>query len=265
MGELIEKTRAYVEDYMKGYDPSHDYSHLLRVRQTAHNIEADQRTKYPNLVIDSTVVTLSALLHDVGDRKYVKDYENAATLVRDTLLKFGASEELADKVQLICTNVSWSSEVQSEENKAAVAKMCVDIPELAIVQDADRLDSIGATGVARVFAFSGAKCHERGLSIRHFHEKLLHIVGRMKTQLGNELAEEQTERLRVFLGWWKIETDDVEGLPAEIDRQEEAEKQKWKAVEEERKKWANGSSKNTEDDSDAKDMSWITRTGLQEA
>ncbi|QDS72311.1 hypothetical protein FKW77_007504 [Venturia effusa] len=255
MEQLIEKTRSHVEEYMKSYDPSHDYSHLLRVRQTAHNIEADQRARYPDLNIDSTVVTLSALLHDVGDRKYVKKGENAATLVRDTLLRFGAPPDLADKVQLICTNVSWSSEVKTPENEKVVAKMCRDIPELAIVQDADRLDSIGATGIARLFAFAGAQCHERGLSTGHFNEKLLHIATRMKTKLGKKLAEEQTERLRVFLEWWKIETDNVEGLSEEIARQEKAEREKWKAVEEEKKSWANGITRKTEGDSEAKDIS----------
>ncbi|TID20650.1 hypothetical protein E2P81_ATG05283 [Venturia nashicola] len=236
MQQLIEKTRAHVETYMTTYDPSHDYSHLLRVRQTALDIEADQRIKFPELNIDSTVVILSALLHDVGDRKYVKGHEHAATLVRDTLLGLGAPFDLANKVQLICTNVSWSSEVKSGESKKAVAALCTEIPELAIVQDADRLDSIGATGIARVFAFSAAKCHERGLSTRHFHEKLLILVDRMKTPLGKNLAKEQTERLRVFIDWWRIETDNVEGLADEMARQEKAEEEKWKALEEEEKK-----------------------------
>ncbi|KAE9970912.1 hypothetical protein EG328_005979 [Venturia inaequalis] len=255
MDQLIEKTRAHVEHYMKSYDPSHDYSHLLRVRQTARDIEADQRIRFPHLNIDSTVVILSALLHDVGDRKYVKEHENPATLVRDSLLAFGAPSHLANKVQLICTNVSWNSEVKSIQNEKAVAELCSEIPELAIVQDADRLDSIGATGIARVFAFSGAKCHERGLSTGHFHEKLLLLVDRMKTPLGRKLAAEQTERMRTFIWWWGIETDKVEGLADEMERQEKAEVVKWKKIEEERKKWANGTGKEIEHNLDAEDLS----------
>lgn len=229
MDQLINKTRDYVEKYMEHYDPSHDYSHLLRVLQTARNIEADQRTRYPDLNMDSTIVVLSALLHDVGDRKYVAEHENATTLVRDTLLGFGASSVLADKVQLICTNVSWSSEVKSKENEKAVAEMCKQIPELAIVQDADRLDAIGATGIARYFAFSGAQCQARGLGTGHFHEKLLLLVDRMKTPLGKELAEEQTARMRVFLEWLRTEQANVEGMADEMARQEAAEGEKWKA------------------------------------
>lgn len=256
MEQLFEKTRAHVEHYMRGYDPSHDYSHLLRVRQTARNIEADQRDRCPKLKIDSTVVILSALLHDVGDRKYVKEHEDATTLVRDTLLGFGASSDLAERVQLICTNVSWSAEIKTDESKKAVAELCDKYPELAIVQDADRLDSIGATGIARVFAFSGAKCHERGLSTGIFNDKLLLTVNRMKTHLGRELAEEQTARLRVFLDWWRTETANVDGLPEEMERQEKDGAIKWATDEEEKKKkkLANGTSEKTEDDLNAEDL-----------
>lgn len=227
MEQLIQKTREHVFEFMKSYDPSHDYSHLLRVVGLAHAIEASQREKYPDLVLDTDIITLSAFLHDVGDRKYIQPGQNGETLVRDTLCELGAAPELADKVQKICTNVAYSSETKSDATRIEVARLCKEIPELGIVQDADRLDSIGATGIARYFAFSGARREVRGLCTDHFYDKLLKIVDLMKTDMGKKLAEERTERLKIFLGWWKIECDGVEGLPEEMERQHKAEREKW--------------------------------------
>jgi uncharacterized protein len=224
MEQLIEATRAYVKKYMAVYDPSHDYTHILRVVHQAHAIEASERTLHPEVKLDSTIITLSSMLHDVGDRKYVTDGEDPATLVRDFLVEQNANRELAEKVQTICTNVSYTNETKHPE---AVAKLCKEIPELAIVQDADRLDSIGATGIARLFAFSGAKVQVRGLSVDHFEEKLLALEGIMKTDLGKKMAKERTDRLKTFLGWWGDETDSVEGLTEEMDLKRKAEQKVW--------------------------------------
>lgn len=91
-------------------------------------------------------------------------------------------------------------------------------PELGIVQDADRLDAIGAVGIGRCFTFLGAKGKGKGKgkgdgeewelenAIRHFGEKLERLEGMMKTESGREMARVRTERLRVFKGWWEEET-----------------------------------------------------------
>lgn len=115
----------------------------------------------------------------MGDRKYLKSGENADTMVEEILLGRGASPELAAKVQIIAKHVSFSAEVKDPEKTKAVVARC---PELAIVQDADRLDAIGAVGIGRTFTYGGAKCPRDSMqrSIDHFTEKLEKLEGMMK-------------------------------------------------------------------------------------
>lgn len=82
-------------------------------------------------------------------------------------------------------------------------------PELAVVQDADRLDAIGAVGIARCFAFGSAKKPERGLEgcVDHFEDKLARLEGMMKTEMGKEMARERTRRIKEFERWWRDETE----------------------------------------------------------
>lgn len=204
--ELIQSVSSYVEEYMSQYDPSHDYNHIKRVHQLAMLI-LDQEIQSETVVkshYDGTLVTLAALLHDVGDRKYLLPGQDSTTLVRDVLLERGCPADLADKVQDLVLHVSFSSEKKDPQK---VLDKIASIPELAIVQDADRLDAIGAVGIARCFTFGGAKMSARGLSgcVDHFEEKLELLEGMMKTGTGRQLARERSERLKVFRGWWDSE------------------------------------------------------------
>jgi uncharacterized protein len=260
MDQLIDQTRDYVYEYMKRYDPSHDFTHILRVLHNAHAIEASEHQLNPETNLDSNVITLAALLHDVGDRKYVQDNEDPANMVCKFLLAQGASIELAEKVQVICTNVSYSNETK---NPQQVAQLCKEIPELPIVQDADRLDSIGATGIARLFAFSGGKVPERGLSVDHFYEKLIKLKTIMKTTLGRQMANERTSRLDTFLGWWKEETHNVEGLEAEMQLKRLAEKKTWEGIEERAKNGVVAKPTKANADLDAEDVKWMQETGVK--
>ena len=212
---LISKVTAFVEKYMSAYDGSHDFHHIRRVVGLANRIYAELHgllpfSNGPPLELNLHVITLAALLHDVGDKKYLKPGEDANTLVQATLLGFGATEELAIKVQLIVLGVSYSSEIK---DPAAVRDMIEKSPELAVVQDADRLDAIGAVGIGRTFTFGGAKgAKDMGETIRHFEEKLERLEGMMKTEPGKRMAKERTERLKTFKGWWEEEQTDAEGL-----------------------------------------------------
>ncbi|KAL6699149.1 hypothetical protein J3F84DRAFT_365061 [Trichoderma pleuroticola] len=198
---LVAKVTDYIKVYMANYDPSHDYSHIKRVVHLAQTIQA----QVPNT--DRDIVTLAALMHDVGDRKYLKPGEDASRMIFTALTSLGASEELAEKIQTICLGVSYSSEIK---DLARVRDLIEQHPELAVVQDADRLDAIGAVGIGRVFTFGGAKGRDLGDSIGHFEEKLLKLETMMKTDVGRAMARERTERLRLMQEWWKQETEGVE-------------------------------------------------------
>jgi uncharacterized protein len=79
--------------------------------------------------------------------------------------------------------------------------------ELAVVQDADRLDAIGAVGIGRAFAFGGAKNRAMDNTIEHFEEKLVRLEGMMKTAEGRKLARQRTERIELMQSWWREETE----------------------------------------------------------
>jgi uncharacterized protein len=198
---LVARVTDYIKVYMSNYDPSHDYSHIKRVVHLAQTIQ----THVPNTNRD--IVTLAALLHDVGDRKYLKPGEDATRMIFTVLTSLGASEVLAEKIQTICLGVSYSSEIK---DLAHVQTLIREHPELAVVQDADRLDAIGAVGIGRVFTFGGAKGRGLDDSIDHFEEKLLKLESMMKTDYGRELARERTERLRLMKEWFEQETEGVE-------------------------------------------------------
>ena len=214
---LIPKVTAFVEKYMSNYDGSHDFNHIRRVVGLAHLIYKEinlQREESPMFGeeedLDLHVITLAALLHDVGDKKYLLPGQDGNTLVLSTLLSFGAPEDLAIKVQRIVLGVSYSSEIK---DPAAVLTLIQKYPELGVVQDADRLDAIGAVGIGRTFTFGGAKgARHMGETIDHFEEKLEKLESMMKTNPGKKMAKQRTERLKMFKGWWAEEQKEAEGL-----------------------------------------------------
>ena len=209
--ELIDKVAVHLEEYMKRYDGSHDFHHLQRVLGLSHTIcnqlktpPTASSTQQPAL--DPTIITLSALLHDVGDRKYLTEGDDPTTMVRDLLLSFGAEKALADKIQTICSGVSWSSEMKDLNH---VQRLIAEHPELAVVQDADRLDAMGAVGVGRVFTYGGAlvepSTRDMESSMEIFEHKLFKMEAMMKTEPGKKMAKERTEILRTFRKWWDDE------------------------------------------------------------
>ena len=199
------------------YDGSHDFNHIRRVVGLAHMIYTELNKEMESSPLfdeepdlDLHVITLAAFLHDVGDKKYLLPGQDANTLVLATLLSMGAPEDLAIKVQRIVLGVSYSSEIK---DPAAVTAMIERYPELAVVQDADRLDAIGAIGIGRTFTFGGAKgSRGMGETIEHFDDKLVKLESMMKTEPGKRMARERTERLKLFKSWWEEEQYDAEGL-----------------------------------------------------
>ncbi|MCJ1307102.1 hypothetical protein MMC25_000748 [Agyrium rufum] len=213
---LIPSAYAYVKQYMSQphFDASHDFTHIQRVLSLALKILASEQTTHPTKTYDKRLIVLTALTHDIGDRKYVlPSWDGIApsddAAVRTALMSFGASQEIADTVQTLATCVSYSHEMK---NGAFVASVIAKHPELGIVQDADRLDALGAVGIARVFTFaaakgkeaSGAREWEHGV-FKHVGKKLYKLGGLMKTITGKQLARERTRRLREFEGWFRDE------------------------------------------------------------
>jgi len=158
-------TEAFVRERMKGFDASHDFDHVDRVRKMALHLGAIEKA-------DLRIVELAALLHDVEDHKYETPAQGFT--LRDFLRDKVDAEDL-EKIVDIVDNVSYSKEV-------ARTSPMVKSKELQCVQDADRLDAIGAIGIARCLTFGavrGIRIHGKVSAVSHFHEKLLKIKGMM--------------------------------------------------------------------------------------
>ncbi|RMD44014.1 hypothetical protein DV735_g1137, partial [Chaetothyriales sp. CBS 134920] len=199
---MISQVYNFTQDFFKNpkFDASHDFDHVRRVVHNAMVILERERPANPNL--DAFLVLLGALLHDVEDKKYTETKTGSPLL--KMLHEYGVDQRVAPAVvKQLVDGVSYSSEIK---DRAAVVELISRIPELAVVQDADRLDAIGAIGIGRCFTFSGAKAI-RSLddSIEHFQDKLLKLESMMKTETGREMAAERSRRIRIFMGWWKDE------------------------------------------------------------
>ena len=195
----VHQIYDFVEQFFQNpkFDASHDFRHVRRVVSTAITIFESERTQGVDL--DPYTVILGALLHDVEDKKYAESKD----AIQIALKNAGMSTQNAARLQRLVEGVSYSSEVRDPKK---VQLLIGDIPELAIVQDADRLDAMGAVGIARCFTFGGAK-GTRSLedSVAHFEEKLFKLQGMMKTETGRRLARERAARLKEFVGWWQDE------------------------------------------------------------
>lgn len=188
MEEIIMKAKEYVEKLFCSDFGGHGADHTFRVYDNAMLL-ADKQPE-----CDREVVALSALLHDVDDHKLFNTENNANA--RHFLEEHGISKEKTDE---ICSTINMVSFSKNRGKKP-------DTIEGKIVQDADRLDAIGAIGVARTFAFGGERGRPLDDSIRHFHDKLLLLKDEMNTDLGRKLADSRHAFLLAFLEEYRIET-----------------------------------------------------------
>ena len=185
--EIIQKATAYVRLLFQGNSDGHDFDHTMRVYHTAMEI-ADAESG-----CDKQIVALAALLHDADDDKLFASENNANA--RAFLNSQNVDE---DTVQRICTVIN---SVSFSRNKGK----CPELPEGRIVQDADRLDAIGAIGIARTFAYGGKHGRSLDSSIEHFHEKLLLLRDMMHTEKAREIAETRHAFMEAFLKEWEKE------------------------------------------------------------
>ena len=144
---------------------------------------------------DRQTVALAALLHDADDSKLFRTADNANA--RNFLALLESSHEETERICMAINSVSFS------QNRGKAPETL----EGQIVQDADRLDAIGAVGIARGFAYGGKHGRTPEESIRHFHEKLLLLKDRMNTSKAKEIAESRHAFLETFLQEWERETN----------------------------------------------------------
>lgn len=179
--EIIDRAIEYVSKLFKGNSDGHDVQHTLRVYK---NVQLLLKS-YPEA--DSFISLLSALLHDVDDHKLFKTENNfnARTFLKEN----GLSRELIDEICEVINSVSFS------KNKGKTPRTL----EGQIVQDADRLDAIGAIGIARTFAYGGRSGRSLDDSIQHFYDKLLLLKDEMNTGAAIKIAVMRHEYMENFL------------------------------------------------------------------
>ena len=186
--KITERAMVYVRDLLGGNSGGHDADHSMRVYKNALRIAENEKA------CDMQVVSLAALLHDVDDHKLFAT-ENQAN-ARRFLEENQVPQQTIDRICDVIAAVSFS------QNKGKVP----DTPEGKIVQDADRLDAIGAIGIARTFAFGGEHGRPMSESVQHFHDKLLQLKALMNTKTGRQMAEKRHAFLETFLEEYLEET-----------------------------------------------------------
>lgn len=199
---IIEKAKEFVKQEMLKGDPGHDWSHVIRVNNSAKRIAKKEKA-------DLFVVELSALFHDIADSKFTNGDETIAPKkITDFLKSLKVDDETIKKVIFIVKYMSFKKEQPLEKSI-----------EYKVVQDADRLDAIGAIGIARAFSFGGYKnrliynpeikpnldqskedyVKAEGTTINHFYEKLLLLKDLMNTEEGKKIAEKRHKIMEKYL------------------------------------------------------------------
>ncbi|EIJ38488.1 HD domain-containing protein [Galbibacter orientalis] len=213
--DVIEQTIAFVKETLKDAEGGHDWFHIQRVFKNSLLIAKDE-TK-----ADPLVVGLGALLHDIADAKFYNGDETVGPKIASTFLKsINVEEAIIEHVINIIENISF---------KGGNFEQKFNSLELDIVQDADRLDAIGAIGIARCFNYGGfknRKLYDPAIppklnmtreeykkndapTINHFYEKLLLLKDKMNTKSGKKLAQKRHDYMETFL---KQFYDEVNGV-----------------------------------------------------
>jgi len=202
---LIEATKTYVKTELANAEGGHDWFHVERVYNNAMLISKSE-------TIDIDVVSLGALLHDIADSKF---YDGDDTIgpkkAREFLFGHNVDSKVIEHVVAIIKNISFSSNIEKTNTFNSL--------ELQVVQDADRLDALGAIGIARTFNYGGFKNRaiynpnikpnlnmtkteyktSTAPTINHFYEKLLLLKDTMNTKSGKQIATERHDYMVAFL------------------------------------------------------------------
>lgn len=202
--ELIDHTIVFVKQTLKNAEGGHDWFHIQRVYNNAIKIAQGEN-------VNVVIVALGALLHDIADSKFFNGDETVGPkMASEFLMSQDCDSAIIEHVVQIIKNISF---------KGGNQKQSFSSPELDVVQDADRLDALGAIGIARTFNYGGFK--NRALydpevepqlemtpkqykastapTINHFYEKLLLLKDRMNTKTGKAMAQERHNYMEDFL------------------------------------------------------------------
>jgi len=203
--QILQNTIAFVKETLKGAEGGHDWFHIERVFNSAKLIAKEEEP------IDAFVVSLGALLHDIADSKFHNGDETIGPKVaREFLEKQQVSATIIEHIENIIKHISY---------KGGNFKQGFRSKELDVVQDADRLDAIGAVGIARCFNYGGFKNrelynpeilpnlhmtkeeykHTSSPTINHFYEKLFLLKDMMNTKTGNRIAADRHAYMEQFL------------------------------------------------------------------
>lgn len=186
---FIEETKKYIYSEFLNDTTGHDYFHIERVFKNVETICKEENA-------DTNLALLAALLHDLGDYKLHNGIDRSKELITTYLASKNQPKEIIDRIIQIVSEVSFSKGLETTSIEAK------------IVQDADRLDAIGAIGIARCFAYGGSSGNalfnpysneKNSSSIQHFYDKLLLIKDLMKTETGKKIALERHNYMLKFL------------------------------------------------------------------
>ncbi|NQX82380.1 MAG: HD domain-containing protein [Flavobacteriaceae bacterium] len=201
---IIDRTITYVKQVLKGAEGGHDWWHIYRVWNLSKKISVKENA-------DNFIVQLGALLHDIADSKFNDGDEEIGPLkAKEFLESLEVDSKDIKHIVNIIANISFKGGKETQKFRS---------PELDIIQDADRLDAIGAIGIARTFNYGGYKNREiynpeiepnlnmtkqeyknsDAPSVNHFYEKLFLLKDRMNTKTGKEMAEHRHEFMKVYL------------------------------------------------------------------
>jgi uncharacterized protein len=202
--EIIQQTIDFVKRTLAGAEAGHDWFHIERVYKTALTINESAQA-------DALVVSLAALLHDIADSKFNNgDEEIGPRIAGEFMESLNLDPEIVLHVRQIILNMSY---------KASLGTVTFHSKELEVVQDADRLDAIGAIGIARAFTYGGFKNrvlydpaippvenmskeaykNTTAPTINHFYEKLLLLKDLMRTEKGKAMAQQRHDFMLHYL------------------------------------------------------------------
>lgn len=202
--QIIKNTETFVKNSLKNAEGGHDWFHILRVWNNAKLISKNEN-------VDEFVVELGALLHDIADSKFHEGDETIGPkIAREFLESQNVDDAIIVHIENIISNISF---------KGGNFKQQFNSPELEVIQDADRLDAIGAVGIARTFNYGGFKNrplynpeispdlnqtkeaykNSEAPTINHFYEKLLLLKDRMNTETGKQIAADRHIYMEHFL------------------------------------------------------------------